>query len=236
MVAYDARGHGDSDKPEDGYSWIAYRDDLVALASALPAQLGYERVDLAVGHSFGGAVAFMAAQQQPSLFGQLLLIEPILVRQAMIDAAGVSPDEPSPMAVAAARRRRVLPSREQARRSFAAAAAFVGVTAESLDDYLDHGYRTLEDGRLELKCPPQIEAATFSMGGVDGALTDQPVTLPIALQRGTRGWLPRELFEAFMPLMPAHTFEEVPAGHLVPMEIPSHTAESIRALLGVSTG
>ena len=232
FVALDARGHGDSDKPADGYSWPAFVADLTEFAPLLARSLGRERVDVGVGHSFGGAVTFMAAQADPAAFGSLLLMEPILITRAAMQHAGHDPDDPGPMARAARRRRPVLASREQARQSLSMSPAFVDVVPQAVEDYLDHGYRELEDGRLQLKCPPDIEADVFSMGPVDPALRAEPVALPTVLQRGSNGWFPAQLYDAFAPLMPNARREDVPAGHLIPMEIPERTAATILELAG----
>ncbi|HEX5167414.1 MAG TPA: alpha/beta hydrolase, partial [Thermomicrobiales bacterium] len=48
LLMLDLRGHGDSSKPESGYSWVDYAADIVAFIT----ERGYERVMLA-GHSLG---------------------------------------------------------------------------------------------------------------------------------------------------------------------------------------
>ncbi|MFJ8430812.1 alpha/beta fold hydrolase [Kitasatospora sp. NPDC094019] len=65
--ALDLRGHGDSGRP-GRYSLEAMRDDVLALLDAH----GLDRVDL-VGHSLGGAVAYLVAQERPGRIGRLVL-------------------------------------------------------------------------------------------------------------------------------------------------------------------
>ena len=67
VLALDLRGHGDSEHPGT-YSLELMRDDVLALLDAL--DLG--RVDL-VGHSLGGFVAHLVAQQAPDRVARLVL-------------------------------------------------------------------------------------------------------------------------------------------------------------------
>ncbi len=69
IVAPDLRGHGNSDKPEWGYSLDDYVRDLLFLMEAL----GLERADL-VGHSMGSFIAQRFASRFPARVGRLVLI------------------------------------------------------------------------------------------------------------------------------------------------------------------
>lgn len=65
----DLRGHGRSERPER-YSFELMRDDVLGLLDAL----GLEQVSL-VGHSMGGVVAYLLAQEQPHRVDRLVLEE-----------------------------------------------------------------------------------------------------------------------------------------------------------------
>jgi non-heme chloroperoxidase len=69
VVAVDQRGHGQSDKPETGYTI----DDLASDVPALLDALSLPRVVL-VGHSMGSFVARRAAEQSPDRMSGLVLI------------------------------------------------------------------------------------------------------------------------------------------------------------------
>jgi pimeloyl-ACP methyl ester carboxylesterase len=73
VYAVDLRGHGDSDKPEAGYSLGEYAADVLAL---LP-QLGGP-IDL-LGHSLGSLVALLGAHAQPEAVAHLVLEDPPIV-------------------------------------------------------------------------------------------------------------------------------------------------------------
>ncbi|WP_030234782.1 alpha/beta fold hydrolase [Streptomyces sp. NRRL S-350] len=85
VYALDLRGHGDSGRP-GRYGLEEMRDDVLAFLDAL----GLDRVDL-VGHSMGGAVAYLLAQAAPQRIGRLVLEEiPALYPRP----ASVVPDDP----------------------------------------------------------------------------------------------------------------------------------------------
>ena len=67
VVAIDLRGHGDSDRP-GVYSFELMRDDVLGVLG----QLGLDRVSL-LGHSMGGTVAYLIAEQEPGRIGRLIL-------------------------------------------------------------------------------------------------------------------------------------------------------------------
>ncbi len=62
-VAVDQRGHGLSDRPDEGYDMATVADDLARLVTAL----GWERVVLA-GQSWGGNVVLEALARHPDRF------------------------------------------------------------------------------------------------------------------------------------------------------------------------
>ena len=67
VLAIDLRGHGASDWP-GVYSFELMRDDVLGVLD----QLGLGAVTL-VGHSMGGTVAYLIAEEQPSRVGALVL-------------------------------------------------------------------------------------------------------------------------------------------------------------------
>jgi pimeloyl-ACP methyl ester carboxylesterase len=69
VLAPDLLGHGNSDKPEDGYQLSDFADSLAALLTELEVAEA-----TVVGHSFGGAVAMQLAYQHPELVRRLVLV------------------------------------------------------------------------------------------------------------------------------------------------------------------
>ena len=63
VIAIDARGHGDSSKPEgaDCYRWELFGRDVLAVAELLAAEHPDGRIALGLGHSFGGKWSLFAS-------------------------------------------------------------------------------------------------------------------------------------------------------------------------------
>ena len=70
VIALDQRGHGLSDKPDDGYTFEEVGGDLAAFIRAL----ALER-PLIVGHSWGGNVALQFAADRPDQVSGLVLVD-----------------------------------------------------------------------------------------------------------------------------------------------------------------
>ncbi len=68
VLAYDQRGQGRSDKPDEAYTMAGYADD----AAGLLAEVGWERAHV-VGVSFGGMVAQELAISHPEKVDRLVL-------------------------------------------------------------------------------------------------------------------------------------------------------------------
>ena len=67
-IAYDTRGHGESDKPSS-YTLADHGPDLFGLMDAL----GYEKA-VVIGHSMGSYIAAAAATQHPERIEKLILV------------------------------------------------------------------------------------------------------------------------------------------------------------------
>lgn len=74
VIAYDARGHGQSDRSDGHFSEQDRVDDLLGVLDAL----GLEKVAL-IGHSMGGVTAAQFAAQQPERVRALVLEDPAFV-------------------------------------------------------------------------------------------------------------------------------------------------------------
>ena len=69
VIALDQRGHGDSDRPVDGYTMDDFAGDVLGLLDIL----GIARATL-VGHSMGSFVARRVAERAPERVSRLVLI------------------------------------------------------------------------------------------------------------------------------------------------------------------
>lgn len=70
VAAVDQRGHGQSDKADDGYDFTSLAADLAAVI----AGLGWQR-PLVAGQSWGGNVALQLAARPPALLSGLILLD-----------------------------------------------------------------------------------------------------------------------------------------------------------------
>jgi pimeloyl-ACP methyl ester carboxylesterase len=70
VAAIDQRGHGGSDKPDDGYDLVTIAGDLAGAIAAL----GWPR-PLVVGHSWGANVALQLAADHPDLPAGIVLLD-----------------------------------------------------------------------------------------------------------------------------------------------------------------
>jgi pimeloyl-ACP methyl ester carboxylesterase len=224
VLAYDARGHGDSEKPPPtaaNYDWRRCVDDLRGFLDAM----GLKGVPF-VGHSFGGATGLYLAGTRPEYLSRLVAIEPIVM------PGGFTPDEArrDEMAAGARRRRHVFVSAEEMIEQYRSRPAFAKWTDETLRLYVEHGTIRREDGSLELKCSGQIEGALFANSGSLPVWDVLPqVEVPVLVLRGetTEGLLSMAA-EAVAGRVPHGTLETIAdAGHLAPMERPEAVAEAV---------
>ena len=84
VVTFDARGHGRSDAPADGYDIDTRIADLVGLLDGLGLD-----APVVIGHSMGGATAAWAAATYPERFRGLVLVDPARFHPA----PEIDPDE-----------------------------------------------------------------------------------------------------------------------------------------------
>jgi pimeloyl-ACP methyl ester carboxylesterase len=74
IIAPDLRGHGDSSKPESGYSFEEIITDLEALMN----HLGWDKAHI-LGHSWSAKLACIWATKNPDHFLSLILVDPFFI-------------------------------------------------------------------------------------------------------------------------------------------------------------
>jgi pimeloyl-ACP methyl ester carboxylesterase len=221
VVALDARGHGDSSKPEDAgaYRWPEFGGDLAALAAMLAAESG--PVALGLGHSFGGTATLLAAVERPDLFERLVLLDPVVFPRLVPESDPERRARAAGMAEGARRRRHVFPNRASARTSWRRRETFKSWDPRALELYLAEGLADRPGGGVELKCPGEVEAAIFERGGsVDAMAQAQRLRVPALVLAARRGSFGLAHFEELARSMPDGRVREVETGHFVPMEDP----------------
>jgi pimeloyl-ACP methyl ester carboxylesterase len=230
VVALDARGHGDSSKPEGAasYRWAEFGRDLVALAEALARESG--PVAVGVGHSFGGTATLLAAAERPELFERLVLVDPVILPGRAHASDPERRARAGGMAEGARRRRHVFPDRATALASWRRRETFARWDPRALELYLAEGLADRPGGGVELKCPGAVEAAIFEgSAGVDAMAEAPRVRAPALVLWASRGSFAREHFEELARRMRDGRVREVDTGHFVPMEAPELVARETLA-------
>ena len=234
VYACDARGHGDSDKPvlskvegpAEGYGWEGLAADLMGFLDAL----GLLGVPI-VGHSSGAAGAVRLAAKRPEYVAAAVLIEPTVFPPMPVEG---SDERKEQLASGAARRRMVWDSRTELVRAYRQRRTFAGWREDVLGLFAEHGTFKREDGRVELKCPGEIEAELYRNSLSPDTWDLLPrVRCPTLVIRGenTEPLLAR-VAEGVARRIPGARLATIAGGsHFVPMEQPEAIAAEALAFL-----
>lgn len=218
VLAIDLRGHGASTLPaeiEGRQGWLEFRDDLLALLTAL----GQGPVVLA-GHSMGGTASLLTAAAQPASVRALALFDPVVMPNDV--PQDVNTVQNSPLVAGALRRRAVYPSRQAAFEAYRGRGAFRSWSTAQLTDYVAAGFGPTEDGEVTLTCAPAWEASNFRTHNYDAWAAFRGSRCPIGILRAAEGSTFRlEGRETELGSDGRITVETVPGTtHFLPMERP----------------
>ncbi|MCA6125082.1 alpha/beta hydrolase [Bradyrhizobium sp. WSM 1704] len=237
VYALDRRGHGLSHKPAaDRYHFQDFADDLCMVV---------ERLDLhgiyGIGHSAGATDLLLAAKLMPDRFARLFVMEPTVMDPRTPRTAGLS-DMSKASVQGTLRRRAEFDSDDALFRRLRAAPAFASWTESSLWAYVNNGFAKLDDGRMRLRCTPEIESALLvpifeAMEQIyigDGRGNPFPwlseITCPVCIATAEQSWpIYRQMADragALIPHASRRTFDGV--GHCVAQEAPQKLVEALR--------
>mgnify|MGYP001170263909 CR=1 FL=1 len=231
--AVDARGHGFTElkaNPENMYDWKIYCDDLIRSVEIFANKIG-EPIMLS-GHSMGAASAIQVAAKRPDLVNGLVLVEPVLMPNAIKRIFRLGRKYPllkifpfikqgMILSESTKKRRRNWKDKEEMFLSYKNKQAFITWPQEILKDYIDGGTEEIKDG-VRLTCDPLWEAATFSCWKHDAMGMIKELNCPITLLQGefnstTRADGPKQLMERDKEGV--HKVIKG-ASHFLPMEFP----------------
>lgn len=221
VFAPDFAGHGDS-SPASDYDWRGSALDFLAIRDAVaPGEPVF-----GFGHSFGGAVLLLAAVKREDAFEAAFCYEPIVL-PGDPGASQVS----GALATAARRRRSEFSSKPDALMRYASRPPLDGLQAGVLADYVEHGMREREDGTVELKCEPEVEAASFEAAGKPTLAAIAGVAAPVTVAAGGRTKGPTAGFAAAAAaaLLAGRLVRYDFLGHFGPLEQPTAIAEGVAA-------
>lgn len=203
----DVRSHGDSTDSEDGeVSWKGTAQDVLAAIDAIGAG-----PVVGLGHSMGGASLLTAELQRPGTLSAIWAFEPIVFPAEWMTNPGHNP-----MAEAARRRRPGFASRSEALHRYASRPPLGRFRADVLHDYVDRGFRELEDGTVTLACRPEQEAKAFD--AVDKTSIEELIAVGIPVRVARGGRMP----EAGPAMIAGPISEALPGGELVTFDHLSH--------------
>ncbi|HTO56066.1 MAG TPA: alpha/beta hydrolase [Myxococcota bacterium] len=231
VIGYDARGHGESDKPTppEPYEWIEFALDLSAVAAHLLGELGETSFALAVGHSFGGTCLMNATGREPGRFQQIALLDPVIVPPpADFPNADPMARGPNVAAEIARKRTHVFPSREALRQRWKEKGTFGDWDPRALELYLAHGFHDRPDGQIELACPGAVEASVYESGRrFDAWKAAEALTRRTLLLHAGRGNFPRAVAERLASLSAQIELRSLDEQHLMAMTAPDLVSDQI---------
>ncbi len=141
VYAYDLRGRGDSDKPEQGYSVPIHAEDLAQLIDAW----GLER-PIIIGHSLGALVSLYFAAHYPTKLSKLILVD------AGAPLPWNTPEEqPAWLTAAISRLGNSVPSFEEYIQRLKLAPFLGPYWNEYTDTYFEHDVKRSSDGSVASK-------------------------------------------------------------------------------------
>jgi len=215
-------------QPEELRSWQQIADDLICFLE----QQSVSDV-IGVGHSLGAVATLFAAQRRPSLFRALVLIEPILLPPAVLQALAADPDliEDMPLLQMTRGRRQQWPDRQTAFDHFRARSAFQRWSDDALWDFIEHGLcEDEETGGVRLVYTREWEARFYARPPLEVWDVLPQVNQPTLAIRGVDSdSLFPEAWALWQILQPQTTFVEIlDAGHMVTMERPREVAYVVK--------
>jgi pimeloyl-ACP methyl ester carboxylesterase len=214
--------------------WDIFSHDLKGLLETVvsPPVIG-------IGHSLGAVVTYMAASSYPHLFSSIILIDPPIMPKSLLWLVRFlrlfGLHRLIPQARRTRRRRPAFNNKSEALNRFLSGnGIFKTWRKEFVCAYLDWAFAETDDGRIVLKCDPEIEAGIFEKVPVDTWRYAERITCPVLLVRG-------QYSDTFYPSVALglkkkirdFTFLTVEgAGHFIPMEKPETCVEAINDFIG----
>ncbi|WP_454649240.1 alpha/beta fold hydrolase [Bradyrhizobium liaoningense] len=235
VYALDRRGHGASHKP-DSYHFLDYADDLCRTVDALDLNEIY-----GIGHSAGATDLLVAAKLLPGRLTRLFMMEPT-VMDPRAARSGTLSEESLALVEGTLRRRAEFDSADAVFERYRSAPTFADWTETALRAYVQHGFVPLDDGRVRLRCTPEIESAMLrpiceaieqvyvgdARGNPFGGLAeiDCPVRVMTAVKSGPIYWEMARRAVSLIPHISTAVFEN--AGHCVAQERPGAVVQAVR--------
>ena len=231
LMASDLPGHGLTPVSEGEWpDWNAMAD---LLAQNVVSEVGKPVVG--VGHSLGGIITLLMAAKYPSLFSQVILLDPvlfpphILVGQRVIHKTGLWGK--LPLVKKAMKRQSAWDSHADMARSLKGKSLYKHWHPVALDGFCKTGSRVNDQG-VTLACAPSWEAKIFGSApaGLWGAVQSLKVPTHILVADHGFDFIPTGVKRA-QRLNRQVSSQMFGGSHCFPMEKPTETARVIQDIL-----
>ncbi len=210
--------------PETFHDWNLIADDLLRF-------LDQEQLEgiIGVGHSLGAVATMKAALREPERFRALVLIEPVLLPPAVLEAVRAHPQAAAerPFVLAARRRRDRWPDRQAAFDRYREKEVFAGFPDDILWDYVNEGlHDDPATGEVALSFPREWEAAFYAHPPLDVWDELPRLATPTVAVRGSGSdTLFPDAWALWQNLQPSAAFVEMSdVGHMLTLEAPEDAA------------
>ena len=227
VIAKDQYGH-DLNFPIY-HNWQHLVDELITFVKQQDEPV------VAIGHSFGGVLSFIAACKQPELFKGLIMLDPpvftgieswairVLKKTSYIDK--ISPAGKSK------KRRQSWPANTDLAKQFSRSKLFQNFDPRCLQDYVTSGVKLHKD-QLELVFDRQVETDIFRNMPTNLSKFKDQLKIPAALITANQSDLaPNYFFKRFVKLNSTIERHYIDGGHMFPLEKPKETYELINRII-----
>ncbi|PCJ14727.1 MAG: hypothetical protein COB04_14560 [Gammaproteobacteria bacterium] len=158
LFTQDYQGHGESDLCKEFGGWQGAIDHVQSVMQDQNVN-NQDSPLIGFGHSYGASLSLIMAAKDENLFSSLILLDPMIFPQTMLDMLDTMPEGQNPMTERIVNRISQWPSRKDAKEYFASKKAFREWRDDGLESFLDY---TLKEepasGEMSLVCPPSLEA------------------------------------------------------------------------------
>jgi pimeloyl-ACP methyl ester carboxylesterase len=227
VMAFDQRGHGDTDTTPGNYAFQRLGEDLAAIIQAA----GWPDPCI-VGHSAGGLATLIAASLLPGRIRRAVLVDTRVGPRP----AALPGNDLRNRAERTRMKRTVWDSRQAMHAAYRTRPAFKSWREDVFQAFIEGGTRLLDDGRAALKCLPEVEATFYEnrdsvdvvryLPGLQGQFLLLLGHYPGAQTLQDAG------VQRFLNLVPGATVKPMPKGsHFLPMEYPDLVLEEARRFL-----
>lgn len=229
VIAMDARPMWEGAQPSGLKSWNLLASDMAQFLK----ERGLKDV-IGMGHSMGGVASLICAANNPGLFRQLILIDPVIIDPKgylMMKMPSFIKNRILPMIKIASRRKYKWESRAEAIAFFKSKKVYARFDDDAFTDFIEHGLKEDGDG-LTLAYTREWESKIYSsLTNVWPIIKNPPCPLVIVRAQYSDVMTP-SVWPKIKKTAKNTTFINVQdVGHMMPMEKPELVAQLINEVL-----